>query len=488
MIDALPVELLSSIFFICVHGHCTPPEHLSWVSKRWRRVAIGFAQLWTDVYYGAKEDIPRMSVFLERSGTTPFDVELRVTRAVLADAVSATCLASVLSPHFHRARSLHLAQYDGWKSVESPYPATETEFSEGVNRLFQMIHDPSRSTSLREFQIFSSLYSGVTFPTFLEHTQLQRLATENISFDSVEKAFEMSSQTLVSLRVYFIQAEDFPIERFITALAALQHLRELEIGLPKSISLPTAEDSDIIAPLPLPALSSLMIRGNTSMLLARLACPSLENVSVDMSEEDRLEIESLSSFLSAHANTICLLDLPRIVDQPEGDGVAPNPRPTPFTTLSSLSGVFDNRFASSILGTIMGVSLTHVNISISALVSVDTLLDFFDAASGTLRTACLTYGRKMSSDFHAKVPFNGRIVFTCLEAFESWCQLGDMVISATKEAPKLRILQLHGLQNYASPHPNNWVILACFLSNEVSDCAPVRQGYPINSNCQALNP
>ena len=80
MIDALPVELLSSIFFICVHGHCTPPEHLSWVSKRWRRVAIGFAQLWTDVYYGAKEDIPRMSVFLERSGTTPFDVELRVKR------------------------------------------------------------------------------------------------------------------------------------------------------------------------------------------------------------------------------------------------------------------------------------------------------------------------------------------------------------------------------------------------------------------------
>ena len=217
MIDALPVELLSSIFFICVHSDCTPPEHLSWVNQRWRRVAIGFAQLWTDVYYGAKEDIPRMSVFLERSGTMPFDVELRVTRAALADDVSATCLASVLSPHFHRAQSLHLAQYDGWKNVESPYPATETEFSEGVNRLFQMIHDPSRTTSLRGFQIFSSLYSDVIFPTFLEHAQLQRLATENISFRSVEKALEASSQTLLSLRVYFIQAEDFPIERFITA-------------------------------------------------------------------------------------------------------------------------------------------------------------------------------------------------------------------------------------------------------------------------------
>ena len=262
------------------------------------------------------------------------------------------------------------------------------------------------------------------------------------------------------------------------------------------MSLPTAVDFDRTEPLPLPALSSLMVRGNTSMLLARLACPSLKTVSVDMSEEDRLEIEPLSNFLSAHANTIRLLDLPHIVDQPEGDHVVPNPRPAPFTALSSLSGVFDNRFASSILGTIMGVSLTNVNISIYWPISVDTLLDFFDAASGTLRTACLTYGYKepslgRDSSLSAAMPFNGRIVFTCLETFESWCRLGDMVISATKDAPKLRTLQLHGPEGYRRYLLDQWVILARLLSSEVSDRASVRQGYPVNSdisNCQALNP
>jgi hypothetical protein len=77
---------------------------------------------------------------------------------------------------------------------------------------------------------------------------------------------------------------------------------------------------------------------------------------------------------------------------------------------------------------------------------VATLLDFFDAASSTLRTATMHCGPNYlwGGIISGSLPLTRRIVFLCLESFISWCQLGDAVISATKEAPVLRTLQVHG--------------------------------------------
>jgi len=401
-----------------------------------------------------------MLVFLERNRTTPFNVELRVTCTELEDDESASYLASVLEPHFHRIQSLHLIQYEGWRTVECADSHAESAFADGVNGLFRLINSAGRSNLLREFRISSSLPCNAVFPDFLEHARLQVLAAENVSLDGMEKALDASSQTLVSLRVSFIRTWNFPIENFITALATLEHLRELEVDLPAQLMLSTETK-----PLLLPSLSSLVIRGNTSVLLSRLVCHSLHVASVEVSLEDMLEIEPLVTFFGVHAKTITSLDLSRIGDEPAGREF-PSAPPIPFPCLTSLSGAFDNHSSSSILAMIRGFCLTSVDLCLYRTISIDALLDFFDAASSALRTARVTYGHKHPSTGFStdRTPLNGRIIFGCLESFESWCRLGDAVISATINAPKLKTLQLHGPLNSGDSGYTAWVILGCLVT------------------------
>lgn len=111
--------------------------HLSWVNNRWRYVAVNSFQLWTDIYYGADADMPRMLVCLERSGTAPVSLEMRVTRTTLIDDVSLTSLISTLLPHFHRVRAFRQSQYEGGKP-SSRWEATRRRNSSAACSDFSM--------------------------------------------------------------------------------------------------------------------------------------------------------------------------------------------------------------------------------------------------------------------------------------------------------------------------------------------------------------
>jgi len=191
----------------------------------------------------------------------------------------------------------------------------------------------------------------------------------------------------------------------------------------------------------------------------------LRTLSMDVWEDEGDEgIDPLKHvrFLCLHAETITSLDLRYKYPSTE---VPDDVQCTTFPALTSLSGSL-TMFA---LSYISGVSLTSVNIQICLSVYPLELVDFFYAASGTLRTACITHYTPYTSwwweeDNDAVFPPDQKIVFACLESFTSWCWIGDTVMSATKEAPKLRILQLNGplYDNEVSECPA-WVIIMIFL-------------------------
>jgi hypothetical protein len=338
--NRLPLELLSSIFSICVHDHRIPPERLSWVDKYWRYVAFNSSQLWSEVYYGAEVDMPRMLACLERSGTAPVNLEMNVTRTALTDNISAACLISMLSPHFHRVRAFHLSQYEGWKTVESPGgDMDDAEFTVALVRFLDMIHDPDQSLSLQEFRIFSRQRLHIRSPTFLKSASLQRVSTENVVFFGMREALDASSQTIVSLRIIYQPAKEVRIHSCIPTFRIFAHLRELEIELPDRLIrfIIKRDFKGSNGPVVLPSLVSLTVRSGADALLPFLVCPMLHKFSV---RADMVDPRALLNFLGLHAETVASLDFWAIINRAGSNHgeINTQAKPTPFTALSSLSG------------------------------------------------------------------------------------------------------------------------------------------------------
>ena len=460
--DGLPFELLSTIFSICVRHRNIQPEHLSWVNRYWRRVALNSAKLWTDVYYGAEIDIPRMLVYLERSCHAPLRVEMDVTRATLIEEVSASCLISILSPHFHRVQAFSLAQFDGWRTVEPPYNGSNVDFARALSNFLQNIHPSTRGVSLQAFGIYTERQLSVTLPSFLENAQLRHLDSENIDFRSMKMALEASSHSLVSLRLIYDHTSEFCIDQFISVSRTFHHLRELEINLSDDVLQPVSKEFETVL---LPALTSLIIFGNLSTLLPYLVCPVLHTFSPCALQDDMTTLGPLLDFLALHSKTIVTLDFQSCHigdDTTENSYAELSIHSSRFPALTSLSGSFVSRPASFVLGLIKGSCLTNVDIRVYWDISMISLLDFFDAASDTLQTANISYEPNWGSGgaIHESILLTRRIVFACLESFTSWCRLGDAVVSATKEAPQLRTLQLHGpLVSREVSEPSTWVTI-----------------------------
>lgn len=171
-----------------------------------------------------------------------------------------------------------------------------------------------------------------------------------------------------------------------------------------------------------------------------------------------VDFRPLLDFLRLHAETVVSLDLQGILGRTAEIQVGNITQPTPFMALSSLSGSFEALSQSFTLGMIKGVSLANVDISLCKHIPMSTLLDFFEAASGTLQTANIASGNcYLSIGFgYESIPITRRIVFLCLESFISWCRPGDAVTSVTKEAPVLRTLQVHGLADLEVSFHSTW--------------------------------
>lgn len=152
-------------------------------------------------------------------------------------------------------------------------------------------------------------------------------------------------------------------------------------------------------------------------------------------------------FLRRHASTIATLELSSTEDV-QLVGSAEADTPVPFPSLHSLRGDIAYGDAGRLLGMIQGVVLVHVNIRIDGLVRPQYVLNFFEGASASLETAVvssLSFG-------DSEDPFNPhdprpRLNFQRLKTYTSRCRIGDMVVSAIKEAPLLLELTLRGNPN-----------------------------------------
>ena len=459
--NGLPFELLSWIFSICWDDHRVPPERVALVNKYWRHVAINSSQLWTDVYYDEEADIPRMSLCLKRSGNLPVKLVMNITRTEIEDFAWITTLCSIISPHFHRVRTFRL-------SHRNDHVTDVGDDSSSLTAFLERIYCPSQSLLLQEFQLLSQRGLAFLPPSFLQRAQLRRLVSKNIDF--LAYPFGASSQTLSSISITCEGTEDIYIYPIIPTLQTLQHLRELEIEIPDL-------HHDPVNQVSLPSLISLTIRRPTSVLLQQLVCPMLRTLSMDVWEDEGDEgIDPFMHvrFLCLHAETIISLDIRYKyygtgIPDDVPDDVSDDVQCTTFPALTSLSGSL-TMFA---LSYISGVSLTSVNIQICFRVYPQELADFFYAASGTLRTACITHYTPYApwwgegdsdTDTDTESPSDQKIVFACLESFTSWCWIGDTVMSATKEAPELRVLQLNGpLYDDEVPKCPAWVIVMIFL-------------------------
>lgn len=108
----LPVKILALIFKYCKQiSYRQSPCHvtLSAVCKHWHQIAIGTANLWTDIYYrpqeGDKDARPDLDSCLNRSQCAPLDIR-----------IGGKCMLfpvlKLISNHMHHFRSLEASTRD----------------------------------------------------------------------------------------------------------------------------------------------------------------------------------------------------------------------------------------------------------------------------------------------------------------------------------------------------------------------------------------
>ena len=111
---SLPFELISDIFNICVKQLHVPAEVVSSLDRHLRATALQSATLWSDIYWEPSADPDsthqhdKALAYLERSGTTPVSLELRITEEFLNDEQLQEVVVLRLCSHLHHIRSLVL--------------------------------------------------------------------------------------------------------------------------------------------------------------------------------------------------------------------------------------------------------------------------------------------------------------------------------------------------------------------------------------------
>lgn len=176
-------------------------------------------------------------------------------------------------------------------------------------------------------------------------------------------------------------------------------------------------------------------------ILPHIYCPVLTTLSAPMEADPGM-------FLRRHASTLVSMDLfaTEELELMQGPQTA---NTLPFPSLHTLCGHISNRAAGRLLGMMNGHALVDVVLHLYYGVSSEDLLNFFEGASASLKSAILSYDSPMGGDgfdpSYSAHPSSPRICFPRLEEFTSECRMGDTVISTIRDAPRLVSLQVYGL-------------------------------------------
>ena len=120
-IDDLPPEIFTNILRYVVWSTSDSAEglmyrlHLTWVSKRWRRMTIADQTLWNVVWMRDRAPYVRSQVWLDRAGSTPLDIRINEREnEPRFDSKSMERLLNVLFPKLSQIRML-IVIIDTWE-------------------------------------------------------------------------------------------------------------------------------------------------------------------------------------------------------------------------------------------------------------------------------------------------------------------------------------------------------------------------------------
>lgn len=457
-IQSLPFELISQIFSICVHENETAPERIAFINQHLRSVALRCTDLWSFIHYTDQRDRPRLLAYLQRSGQTALDVELYPTPLAQFDAKGPISLLETLRHHSGRIRSLKVICLEGVKHLPRTFPPSirmrtggrldsrnQQTGPEFLNLLLESIPPETRAfehLTIALHQMTNITIFNLKLPTTLKTLDLLHapLPLESFSAHSL-----IQCRNLQALRLNFPRYWDQPIEEFINLLGSFHRLQDLELIPPEDSPYFSNRSRDQLElnPTILPQLRSLKIPLNALFILPFISCPLITSLDIPV-EEDQ------ASFLRRHAKTITSLNVQETdtIDVSEYNSIIAAQMPCP--SLLKLTGEFKTRSATRLLAAIRGVALVSATLELHWKAASDDVLQFFEAVSETLETAVVAgYARYdvigiSEIETRNPRPETSWIRFPCLKSFISRSRYGDIIISATKEAPKLANLHLYG--------------------------------------------
>ncbi|KAJ7627538.1 hypothetical protein DFH06DRAFT_729369 [Mycena polygramma] len=294
-IGKLPTELLLEIFKLAVHtpvlGDHIPWEplfshrnlyhgnlrtglrkvlRLSQVSSYWRQTVHEAPELWAEcvvgVHLGGKQGVlPRdayldgLKTLLSRSSPYPISFSFKMARRASTD----DCIVGLIAPTLKRWKNLHLAldSFDRLDGLPSHSGAFEFEALErvhirGLSRQTNAFTAFQSSPRLRSFALETDDELPKIHLIQLPWRQLTHLDVWDYSLGGCRNAL-LQCASLVSARFVTCSDWDLTVEAADTPVVVLPFLTTLNMTVEGSDSGPVAALKAFLAPLALPALTTL---------------------------------------------------------------------------------------------------------------------------------------------------------------------------------------------------------------------------------------
>ncbi|KAG8953265.1 hypothetical protein FRC04_002675 [Tulasnella sp. 424] len=286
MMDALPVELVSSIFHWVVHS-TTPSSspspaslhrdaykkalRLSHINQRLRDVAIGCPSLWTSVGITHDSHHQDSTTCLHRSKACPIDIHLDARRL---PPQKVTTVAGDFAKHVER-----------WFDAELNFEKTPADVTEDLVRLFDQAFATRPASALKSLQIVlprSSGTSRVVSPP--EAETLERLALKNLGLNWAKASFP----SLKELRLTGINGPEAPsLHQFTVLLENAPNLETIELQDFTPLAVPDVETDAapaVFNAISLPNLSRLTFNNAclsiVHLILSHVSAPNLDRLAV----------------------------------------------------------------------------------------------------------------------------------------------------------------------------------------------------------------
>ena len=455
---SLPFELISDIFYICAKQLHVPPEFLSSVDGHLRAAALQSSRLWSDIYW--EPSINPKSIYqqekalayLERSGSSPVTLELRITGEFLKDDQLQEDVALRLCSHLHHIRSLAIFEKQGlnesWSDVA--YSRDFRAVKNFLSRLdaaapildefgVEAFHDerPSRNHPLPQLQ-FSQI-----FTTSIRH----RLQTLRFS-SALDPSMNFTNFTsLATIRMFLASVDTW--EACLTGLSSLPALKRLTLddrGLRWS-----GFERPMAAPLIL--LSELLQLEIISIevdFLNWLECPKVEEVLIGPWETaPGAVLSNVVPFLERHRGTIQHLTTPSFLATD-----AHLSSPARFPKLLTYHGCHQSQSGAALCGWIRPSMLRHLVLLIEKIEPIE-IARLLQSTSDTIES--ITIRRHIFSVHPSRRPDSPevmpRLIFHALRKYVTTCWTGDKLFECFASAPMLEEMHLNG-----EPRPDDFPV------------------------------